>query len=303
MTDDRKSPLIKRIDVSFLHRGAGIDLHDLDESDGEHHRDEAQIAFDYNWLPATAYANGYSCILVDYLIRDEANNYRVVPIVTEQFKQDEAAGLVDIRSLSIDTRYIRHVVSWPGTRKHTAPIVDELYAHYYDQGDEPFSGVEAIAMLQGFTLSKNIRPNGLYIWPNQISRYLCAMVLKHHPRPDSYLDTHSSADILDVAGAALWASFDPVMAVNVDTLETRAVIKIDRKALRKWLKRNQSRFYSSSVKMQRVVDEQDVRMLAEEKQLLREQAEEAAAEAQAELANVFEQETDEEAGVSLFDEA
>ena len=301
MTDSSKSTSIKRIDVSFLRRGAAIDLHDLDESDCDHHRDQAQIAFDRKWLPAT-YANGYDCVLVDYLIRDEANNYRVVPMVTQTFEREFAKGNASIYPLSIDTRYIRRVISWRGTRKHTAPVVDEVYAYYYDEGDEPFSGEQAMQMLAGFELSKNIRPNGLYIWPNQICRFLCAQVLKHHPRADSYLDMHSNADLLETAGAALWASFDPVTAIDVDTQETRAVIKIDRKALRKWLKRNQSRFYSSSLKMQRVVDEQDALMLAAEKQMLREQAEDAARDVQEEMAEVFDQELDEEAGMGLFNE-
>lgn len=218
---------IKRIEISRLHKGA---LLALDLSDG--------ISDD----------NDHSFGVVKHLVRNSANDYDVVfETMDDQEARTNTQNITEV----FESRLIKN--------RQMAPVIDAMYEQQFESDSRnTYSGETLKRILGDMTDQIKLRPSGRYLFVGQLEDYIITELLKRHPRPRAYIPRHRAANIVHCCIGEQQGVSGQLIRYD-DGGERYLIIEIDVKRLRKWLKRNQSCFYTSSERVQDQMDAFELR--------------------------------------------
>lgn len=277
---------INRIDPSFLHHGAVIDINDLVGED---------IVDHFKQMYREVGQHG-PFVIVDYLVRTGPDDYEIVPLM-DLVQTSGLIGLDKLQSLRalglvINTRHVRtlaHVARdkrafWLEVLRENIEgdttdrtlqskvlmIVDEdgLHENAFDS-TWCYRGRDLAHVFVTHPGGRQFRPNHTYVAIGNLTYLTVAKLVQWFPRPRAY------ADRMDILGRlmsmkTLHYFCSPVHCRRMDAEEIDAypniLLELNLKKFKRWLKRNQSQFYFSAQAVQAVIDQYDAEALEREQQ-------------------------------------
>ncbi len=247
---------VQRMEPSLLYRGARIDLGMLtDEAVSqallEQLTGRSSIQHVINPLPVSQRSSGR--VTVDYLCRTGPESYEVVA---------QEAGI------RIDTRYIDQI-EHPHNVKVRRMQVDHLvyddalmFAHITLSGQQLLARhrvAEKAAQL--------VRLKARYVGLGNFCDLVMVKLMRQYPRERCWLDRNEVFSKL-FQDHSINQFAQPVAVMPSDTVlghQEAIYVRIKPKGLDRWLKRNQSRFYTGTAQAQRLLDDLDVELAAQER--------------------------------------
>jgi hypothetical protein len=240
----------ERLDPSFLRRGAVIDLNYLvDEDVAEHFK---LRYFEHFPQPGGKHSSPF--VTVDHLERTGPNEFYIIP--KGPYGADQAHAL----GLAIDTRYVRQVrfhESGPGMGQ--LMVTEPLYDVAFGLHTWVVSGEQLALHYEPLENRPRLRPRHHYVNLNSMAVYLTGQLVRRFPRLRGYINPNHLFDYM-VASKTLYHFATPTLLrlknrpADEEIGSPHVFVDVKVKAMKRWLKRNQSALYQSAAKHQAVLD-------------------------------------------------
>lgn len=233
--------LIKRLHPSLLYHGAAIDLNDLVDGYSDVYKTRF-FQHDY-W----SFPRPNTIVHVDYLLQTDVCSYAVVPMSNMSLREVQEAGLL------LDTGWIERTI--PRKDKYTRRIMRVVDTQMTVRKAPLMRGEQLMSKYRHHD-GAALRAKHRYLPLNQLAAYVFSQV--YAPTGSGCRVDFSALTQVLQGSATLHQWCQNLFLVNTadyqgDVLE--AWVRVDAPRMRRWIKRNRSKFLNSATLYQAMVDD------------------------------------------------